>query len=232
MEIPPKLLLQAIGAIYDGTISGTTNYPLYFLNNGKDSEYYAYRLRDVLPTRLLARFYYAKKGLIGLDLLWLADGIKSSYTGQAIFTIDRRRHCFDINGSPLNYILALQRDALINSCFSDFDKLEGFLEKIVIGSIKNLPPKLSSSLHIDFSRIKSPYYAFSRCFIKAKNLSSSIYRDDIVNALLALIDVIHQSLEILLKEKKIENEETIFCIRCGTKIPASSYYCPFCGAKQ
>ncbi|MHA1685701.1 MAG: zinc ribbon domain-containing protein [Candidatus Heimdallarchaeaceae archaeon] len=232
MDTVAKILYQSISAVYEGTISSSLQYPIvYFFENNKRNTFYGFKLQSIHPTRLIARRYEGSKSTTVVDLLWLVDGIKFSKIGYA--HISPKSSSISITGDPTEFIKTLEKDPLIQASIPDLIYPKKFLQYILVSSIEQASPKLLANTLIDLRKIPTRIYAVSRVNFNNKYLEDSSYFDATVNCLIASIDVIHQTIDELLKTDRIPiEEEKAYCIRCGMEIPIKSYYCPFCGAKQ
>ena len=100
----------------------------------------------------------------------------------------------------------------------------------IFGQNKLRPHQPIKSLNI--TKIPTRIFGFSRSILDSKKLNDESYQDTVINSYLALIDLIHRSLEVFSKYSQQENGDIVFCVRCGQDLPANSFYCPICGSKQ
>ena len=230
MDTTTNIIFRALTAIYDGTISGSSLYPnLYFSENKKTNTYYGFRLQEVIPTRLIVRIYTEGKRTV-TDLLWLVDDVKVSSKGRILF--EQKSKKIEVKGSPKEFSDILNKDATISACYSDLIVLPDFFNSAFIGTPDSFSPKHESDSMLNITKIPTRIFGFSRSILDSKKLDDESYQDTVINSYLALIDLIHRSLEVFSKYSQQENGDIVFCVRCGQDLPANSFYCPICGSKQ
>ena len=230
MDTAANLIFRSISAIYEGTISSSTLYPTLFSGDDeKKYTYYGFRLREVIPSRLIVRIYEENKNTI-FDMLWLVDNSKVEGKGNTVFSLKSSK--MDVDGSPTEFIKKIKVDATIQACYGDLEASDEFFEKAIIGSKKLFPTKYKNQTQLNIDKVPTPLYAFSRCKLSSKKIKNEAYQSNAVNGFLALIDLIHRSLEILFLLTQETKTSKVFCIRCGQQLPQDSYYCPICGSKQ
>ncbi len=230
MEAAANLIFRAISSIYGGTISSSALYPtLYFNNNNKKSTFYGFRLRDVLPTRLIVRLCEDGKNTIA-DMIWMVDD--SKIESNKFVTFQTKSPKFDILSESKEFMNQLLCDATIDACYPDLLLNKKFLGTVMIGSRDKFPSKLRKELQLKISNVPTNLCAFSRIELDSKELKKENYQETIVNAFLALIDLIHRTFELLSSIQQRSDGPTVFCVRCGHELPSDSYYCPLCGSKQ
>ncbi len=230
MEAAANMVFRSINAIYESAISSSTLYPTsYFLDNEKKCTFYGFRIREVIPTRLIVRIYEEAKNFV-VDMLWLVDDIKIEGNGQLLFS--EKSSKITVEGSPKFYINKAKDDVTIQACYEDLLVPSDFFQMMIVGSKEWFPPKLQSETKINIGKIPTHLYSFSRCILNQKKIKDEEYQDIVINGFLALIDLVHRSLEILNSLNQKHKGPDVFCIRCGQKLPSDSYYCPICGTKQ
>ncbi len=230
MDAAANIIFRAISAIYEGTISSSTLYPTAFSDDSKKQyTYYGFRLREVVPSRLVVRVYEENKNLF-YDLLWFVDDSKMEGKGHAIF--DSKSSKISTTGTPKEFVKKLVSDASIKACFEDLESYENFFEFASAGSREMFPEKLQNEAELILNKIPTALYAFSRCKLNAKKLKNEDYQETAINGFLAIIDLIHRSFEILFIIAQETLKSNVFCVRCGQQLPVNSYYCPICGSKQ
>ncbi|OLS32504.1 MAG: hypothetical protein HeimAB125_08190 [Candidatus Heimdallarchaeota archaeon AB_125] len=230
MDTITNIIFRSLTAIYEGTISGNVLHPnLYFLDNNKKNTFYGFNLQEVIPTRLILRIYEDGKKII-TDLLWLVDDSKINGKGNISFTVKSNK--IVVEGEPKDYIKLIQDDATINACYEDLLVFPDYLDLVLVGSRDWSPDKIQSITKLNIPNIPTNLYGFSRTVLDAKKIKDEDYQDSAINSYLALVDLIHRSLELLSKYFQKENGGIVFCVRCGQELPSSSYYCPICGSKQ
>lgn len=230
MDTATNIIFRSLTAIYDGTISGDSLYPaLYFSEPEKASIYYGFRLHDVIPTRLIIRIYEEGKKTI-TDLLWLVDNTKFLSENHAQFFIKSKE--IQVEGESKDYISLVRSDATISACYEDLMLLPNFFDKVIVGTPDWAPPKIVSEINVNIQNIPTKLYGFSRTILNSKEIEDEHYQDKAINSYLALIDLVHRSLELMSKHSQKQNGDLVFCVRCGQELPSSSVYCPICGSKQ
>ncbi len=230
MEAAANLIFRAISSIYGGSISGSALYPtLYFNDNNKKNTFYGFRLREVLPTRLIVRLFENGKTTIA-DMIWMVDDTKIE--SSDFVTFQSKPPKFDILSESKVFMNQLLSDATIDACYPDLLLNKKFLDTVMIGSRDKFPSKLRKELQLKISNVPTNLCAFSRIELNNKELKEEKYQENIVNAFLALIDLIHRTFEILSSIQQKDDGSTVFCVRCGHELPSDSYYCPLCGSKQ
>ncbi len=230
MDTPTNIIFRSLTAIYDRTISGDSLYPaLYFSDIDKTSTFYGFRLHEIIPTRLIIRIYENGKKTI-TDLLWLVDDIKFITQGHAYFQVKSKN--IQVEGESNEFISLINGDATINACYEDLILLPDFFDKVIVGTPDWAPPKILSETKVNIQNIPTKLYGFSRSILPTKELEDEHFQDTAINSYLALIDLIHRSLELLSKDSQKKNGDLVFCVRCGQELPSSSVYCPICGSKQ
>lgn len=230
MDTITNIIFRSLTTIYEGTISGSALHPnIYFLENNKLNTYYGFNLQDVIPTRLITRIYEEKKHII-TDLLWLVDDSKITGNGHISFT--EKSNKISVEGEPKEYIKLFENDATITACYGDLLTLPNYLELVLTGSRDWSPSKIQSTTKLNIPNIPTNLYSFSRTILDAKKVNDEDYQELALDSYLALIDLVHRSLELLSKFTQKEKGEIIFCVRCGQELPSNSFYCPICGSKQ
>ena len=230
MDTAANLIFRSISAIYEGTISSSTLYPTLF--SGDDEKkyiFYGFRLREVIPSRLIVRIYEENKNTL-FDMLWLVDDSKIEGKGNTVFSLKSSK--MDVEGSPKDFIKRIQVDATIKACYGDLEVFDGFFDMAIVGSKDLFPSKFSSQTQLNIDKVPTQLYAFSRCKLNSKKIKNEDYQSNAINGFLALIDLIHRSLELLFLITQENKKSQVFCIRCGQQLPLDSYYCPICGSKQ
>jgi len=229
MDTIANVIFRSLSAIYESSISSSALHPtMYFHEGERKSTYYGFRLHDVIPTRIIARINEENKKVI-IDMLWLVDDSKISGKGHSIFT--QKSSQITVEGESKTFIQKIKEDATILACYNDLVESEEFFVKTIVGSKDWFPDDIKNETQVNIENVPTILYAFSRCIINKKKLKNEQYQDITINGLLALIDLVHRSLEILssISQKDLP---TTFCIRCGENLPSDSYYCPICGTKQ
>jgi len=230
MDTAANLIFRSISAIYEGTISSSTLDPTLFSgDNDKKYTYYGFRLREVIPSRLIMRIYEENKNTI-FDMLWLVDNSKIEGKGNTVFSLKSSK--MDVDGSPRDFLKRIESDATIKACYGDLEANDDFFDKAIMGSKELFPSKLSNQIQLNIDKVPTPLYAFSRCKLSSKKIKNEDYQGNAINGFLALIDLVHRSLEILFLVTQETLKSKVFCIRCGQQLPLDSYYCPICGSKQ
>ena len=230
MDTITNIIFRSLTTIYEGTISGSALHPnMYFLENNKLNTYYGFNLQDVIPTRLITRIYEEGKHII-TDLLWLVDDSKTTGKGHISFT--EKSNKISVEGEPKEYIKLFENDATITACYGDLLILPNYLDLVLTGSREWSPAKILSITKLNIPNIPTNLYSFSRTILEAKKIKDEDYQELVLDSYLALIDLVHRSLELLSKYSQKEKGEIIFCVRCGQELPLNSYYCPICGSKQ
>jgi hypothetical protein len=230
MDTITNIIFRSLTAIYEGTISGNVLHPnLYFLDNNKENIFYGFNLQEVIPTRLITRIYQDGKKVI-TDLLWLVDDTKIAGKGNISFT--GKSNKITTEGDSKDYVKLIQDDATIKACYEDLLNLPDYLDFVQVGSRDKSSEKMQSITKLNVTNIPTNLYGFSRTILDSKKVKDEDYQDQAINSYLALIDLVHRSLELLSKYSQKENGEIVFCVRCGQELPSSSYYCPICGSKQ
>ena len=230
MDTTTNIIFRSISAIYDSAISGSSFHPtLYFEDNNKNNTYYGFRLSEVIPTRLVIRTYEEGKDCI-IDMLWLVDD--SKITGKGCVTFYSKNNEIVVKGDPKDFVSRLKSDATITACYKDLIESSDFLDRVIIGTKDSCPSKLQNETKLSLDNLPTNLFAFSRSVLNLKKIKNEDYQDVTINGFLAIIDILHRSLEILssLSQKTIETKS--YCIRCGEKLPSDSYFCPICGTKQ
>ena len=230
MDTAANLIFRSISAIYEGTISSSTLYPTLFAGDDvKKYTYYGFRLREVIPSRLIVRIYEENKSTV-FDMLWLVDNSKLEGKGNTIFGLKSSK--MEVDGTPKDFIKRLESDATIKACYGDLETYDDFFDKAIIGSKELFPSKLSNQTQLNIDKVPTSLYAFTRCKLISKKIKNEEYQSNSINGFLALIDLVHRSLEILFLITQENQKSKVFCIRCGQQLPLDSYYCPICGSKQ
>ena len=230
MEAAANIIFRAISSIYEGTISSSALYPtLYFDDNNKKNTFYGFRLREVIPTRLIARLYEDGKSTI-IDMIWMVDDSKIESSEFVIFHPKSSK--IDVSGESKVFVNQLLADATIDACYPDLLLNNKFLGTVMIGYRDKFPSKLRKEKQLKISNAPTNLCAFSRVELDIKELKNENYQENILNAFLALIDLIHRTFEILSSVQQKSDGSTIYCVRCGHELPSDSYYCPLCGSKQ
>lgn len=230
MDTAANIIFRSINAIYEGAISSSALYPtLYFLDNEKKCTFYGFRIREIIPTRLIVRIYEEAKNFV-IDMLWLVDDIQIEGKGHLLFT--RNSSKINAEGFPKFYINKAKEDVTIQACYEDLLLPSDFFQMMVVGSKELFPPKIQSETKINIGKIPTQLYSFSRIILNQKKVKDEEYQDMVINGFLAIIDLVHRSLEILNSLNQMSKGPDVFCIRCGQKLPSDSYYCPICGTKQ
>ena len=230
MDAAANIIFRSINAIYDSAISSSTLYPtLYFLDNDKKCTFYGFRIREIIPTQLIVRIYEEAKNLV-IDMLWLVDDVKLEGKGYLLFS--KKTSKISIDGSPKFYTNKVKEDVTIQACYEDLLIPPEFFQMMIVGSKELFSPKIQNEVGLNIGKITTNLCAFSRCFINQKKIKDEEYKDVLINGFLALIDLVHRSLEILNSLNQKHKGPDVFCIRCGQKLPSDSYYCPICGTKQ
>ena len=231
MDIPTNIIFRSLTAIYAGTISGDSLYPaLYFAESEKPSTYYGFRLHEVIPTRLLLRIYTDGMKTIS-DLLWLVDNAKILSKNHAHITIKSKDN-IQVDGKSKEYVSLIRDDATIKACYEDLLQIPNFFDQVVIGTPDWAPSEILAKTKVNIQNIPTKIYGFSRTVLNTKDLEDEHYQDKAINGYLAMIDLIHRSLELMSQQSQKLNGDLVFCVRCGQELPASSVYCPICGSKQ
>ncbi len=230
MDTITNIIFRSLTAIYEGTISGNVLHPnLYFLENNKKNTFYGFNLQEVIPTRLITRIYEDGKKII-TDLLWLVDDTKITGTGNISFV--GKSNKIEVEGEPKDYVKLIQEDATINACYGDLLVYPDYLDLVIVGSRDLSSDKIKSVTKLNIQNIPTNLFGFSRTVLDTKKIKDEDYQDLAINSYLALVDLVHRSLELLSKFSQKEVGEIVFCVRCGQELPSSSYYCPSCGSKQ
>lgn len=230
MDTATNIIFRSLTAVYNGTISGDSLYPsLYFSEIHKKNTFYGFRLHDIIPTRLILRIYEDGKKIV-TDMLWLVDNTKFITRGLVFFS--EKSKSIEVDGKPKDLISLINSDATINACYTDLVILPDFFDKVVVTTKDTELSKILTEANVKCNNIPTELYAFSRIKLNAKDTNDEYYQDIAINSYLALIDLIHRTLELLSKHSQKENGELVFCVRCGQTLPSSSVYCPICGSKQ
>ena len=230
MDTTANIIFRSISAIYESAISGSALHPtLYFDDTERDNTYYGFRLNEVIPTRLVIRTYEEGKSSV-VDMLWLVDD--SKIEGKGCVTFYPKGNDISLKGASKDFISTLQSDATISACYKDLIEPSEFLNKVVVGTKNSCPSKLQNETKLNLSNLPTNLFAFSRSTLNLKKIKDETYQDIAINGFLAIIDLLHRSLEILSSHAQIELKSKTFCIRCGENLPIDSYFCPICGTKQ
>jgi hypothetical protein len=230
MDTTANIIFRSISAIYESAISGGALHPtLYFDDNDRDNTFHGFRLSEVIPTRLVIRTYEEGKSCI-VDMLWLVDD--SKIEGKGCVTFYPKNKDISVKGGSKAFISAIQSDATISACYKDLIEPIDFFEKVTVGTKNSCPSKLQSESKLNLSNLPTNLFAFSRSHLNLKKIKNESYQDVAINGFLAIIDLIHRSLEILSTQFQKKSDSEGFCIRCGEKLPSDSYFCPICGTKQ
>ncbi len=230
MDTATNIIFRSLTAIYEGTISGDSLYPaLYFSESEKASIYYGFRLHEVIPTRLIIRIFTEGRKTI-TDLLWLVDNAKHISENHALFSIKSKE--IHVEGEPKEYVSLINSDATLSACYEDLLVLPNFFDMVIIGTPEWAPPKILSETKVNIKNIPTKLYGFSRVILNSKEIEDEHYQDKAINSYLAMIDLIHRSLELMSKHSQKQHGDMVFCVRCGQELPSSSVYCPICGSKQ
>ncbi|MHA1867650.1 MAG: zinc ribbon domain-containing protein [Candidatus Heimdallarchaeaceae archaeon] len=232
MESAAKLLFQSISSIYDSTISSSAlQSQICFKSLNKPTYYYGIRLNDsIIPDRLIIRITENKKDIF-IDLLWLVNSHDFIIKNCALFSYQKKKITCSSNSKEVKILL--EQDPSISACYDDLIKVEGLFQKILVGSKYCYFQKVFDEIGVDFDKIPTTSFAISRSILKQKELRNFQYQDFTINSFIAIIDIVQRSFELLNLQRKREKKiDEIYCVRCGYKIPSSSYFCPFCGAKQ
>ena len=230
MDTTANIIFRSISAIYESAISGSALHPtLYFNENDKDNTYYGFRLSEVIPTRLVIRTYEEGKSCI-VDMLWLVDD--SKVDGKGCVTFYPKSNDISVKGDPKDFISIIQSDATISACYKDLIDPSEFFERVVVGTKDSCPSKLQSETKLNLGNLPTNLFAFSRSTLNLKKIKNEEYQDLTINGFLAIIDLLHRSLEILSSHYQAKTDSKNFCIRCGEKLPTDSFFCPICGTKQ
>ena len=230
MDTSANLIFRSICANYEGTISSSTLCPALLCGDDeKKYTYYGFRLREVIPSRLIVRIYEENRSTI-FDMLWLVDNSKIEGKGNTVFSLKSSK--VDVDGTPKVFIKKLESDATINACYGDLEEYEDFFDKAIISSKDLVSSKLSNQMQLKIDKVPTHLFAFTRCKLVSKKIKNEEYQSNAVNGFLALIDLVHRSLEILFLITQETEKTKLFCIRCGQQLPQDSYYCPICGSKQ
>lgn len=228
MEAAANIIFRSISAIYEGTISSSSFYPnLYFKEINKRNHFYGFRLREIIPTRLIVNLYDEGKNL-NVDMLWLVDD--SKLQGKEIVSFTIKNSIIDIDCSTKVLMKTMEKDATLNACFNDLIALPESIERVIIGSKEKFSIKNGTTLKI--SNVPTELFAFSRIIFNPKKITNVDYQDTLINSIIALIDLIHRTLELIYGLEQKKSGDPVFCIRCGQKLPTDSFYCPICGTKQ
>ena len=163
-------------------------------------------------------------------MLWLVDNTKFITRGLVFFS--EKSKSIEVDGKPKDLISLINSDATINACYTDLVILPDFFDKVVVTTKDTELSKILTEANVKCNNIPTELYAFSRIKLNAKDTNDEYYQDIAINSYLALIDLIHRTLELLSKHSQKENGELVFCVRCGQTLPSSSVYCPICGSKQ
>ena len=230
MDTTTNIIFRSLTAIYEGTISGDSLYPaIYFSEVEKPTIFYGFRLHEVIPTRLIMRIFEEGKKTI-TDLLWLVDNSKIITKNHVYFSMQSRE--IQVEGETKEYISLIREDATIKACYTDLQELPDFFGQVIVGTPEWAPSKIISETKINIPNIPSKVYGFSRTILITKELENEHYQDKAINSYLALIDLIHRSLELMSQHSQMKNGDLVYCVRCGQALPSSSVYCPICGSKQ
>lgn len=230
MEVAANTIFRAISSITGGTISSSALYPtLYFDENNKKNTFYGFRLREVIPTRLIVRLYEDGKNTVA-DMIWMVDDSKIESADFVNF--EHKSSKIDVSGESKIFVNQLLSDATIDACYPDLTLNNNFLGTVMLGSRDKFPSKLRKELQIKISNVPTNLCAFSRVELDNKKLKNEDYQENVVNAFLALVDLIHRTFEILSSVQQKSDGSTVYCVRCGHGLPSDSYYCPLCGSKQ
>ncbi|MHA1115407.1 MAG: zinc ribbon domain-containing protein [Candidatus Heimdallarchaeaceae archaeon] len=232
MESAAKLLFQSISSVYNSTISSSAlQSQICFKPLNMPSYYYGIRLNDsIIPDRLIIRIAENKKEVF-VDLLWLVNSPNFVIQNCALFSYMKKKITCSSNSREIKSLL--EHDASVTACYDDLINVDGAFQKVLIGSKYCYFQKVFDEIGVEQDRIPTPSFAISRSILKKKELNNPRYKDLAINSFIAIIDIVQRSFELLSsqrKEKKNVNE--MHCVRCGYKIPPSSYFCPFCGSKQ
>ncbi len=230
METAANIIFRAISSIYEGTISSSALYPtLYFDDNDKKNTFYGFRLREVIPTRLIARLHEDGKSTI-IDMIWMVDD--SKIESNEFVTFLPKSSKINVSTDSKSFLNQLLSDATIDACYPDLLLNRKFLGTVMLGDRDKFPSKLRKELQLKISNTPTNLCAFSRVELDNKELKNENYQENILNAFLALIDLIHRTFEILSSVQQKSDDSMIYCVRCGHGLPSDSYYCPLCGSKQ
>ncbi|MBY8999802.1 MAG: hypothetical protein KGD64_02710 [Candidatus Heimdallarchaeota archaeon] len=230
MDVAANIIFRSVGSIYEGTISSSALYhTLYFEESNKKTTYYGFRLREVIPTRLIVRIYEDGKNSV-IDMIWMVDDSRMEGTGFVYFQPKSSK--ISVSGESKSFINKILSDATIDACYPDLLQKSNFFDGLMLGSRDKFSSKLRKELQLKIENVPTLLCAFSRCVLDTKELNNEDYQEEIVNAVLSLIDLVHRSFEILSLANQKKDESTIYCVRCGHELPSDSYYCPLCGSKQ
>ncbi|MHA1303899.1 MAG: hypothetical protein ACTSPI_09370 [Candidatus Heimdallarchaeaceae archaeon] len=230
MEIAAKLLFRSLSSIYGGTISSGALHPnKYFKDNGKTSIFYGIRLHDLLSTRLIAHIYSEGK-TIYVDLLWLVDNL--NVYGSDCISFRKEKKSLLLAASSSHFKEIVEKDATIQACYPDLLNDYDIFNLALVGSKSCYFKKMIDKFGLIVDNIPTEFFAVSRCCLNRKKTNNKQYSDAVINCFIALTDLIHRSLELNSSSSEPISVTTQYCIRCGYALAESSYFCPFCGAKQ
>ncbi len=230
METIANIIFRAVNSIYEGTISSSALYPtLYFNDTGKKNTFYGFRLREVIPTRLISRLYDDGKRTI-IDMIWMVDD--SKIESNEFVTFLPQSSQINVSSDSKVLLNQLSSDATIAACYPELLLNKKFLGTVMLGARDKFPSKLRKEFQLKISNVPTKLCAYSRVELDNKEIKNENYQENILNAFLALIDLVHRSFEILSSVQQKSDDSITYCVRCGHGLPSDSYYCPLCGSKQ
>ncbi|MHA1668868.1 MAG: zinc-ribbon domain-containing protein [Candidatus Heimdallarchaeaceae archaeon] len=231
MDTATNILFRSLNAIYESTISSGSFYPsLYFIEKKKKNTYFGFRLNGIIPSRLIINLHEDGKNIV-FDMLWLVDDSKTR--GNSFVHYYKKTQQIVIDSLDKSLLKILKHDASLNACFDDLREIKHFPFEILVANKKFISKDSFKNFYLKFNNIPTQLFAFSRFILEKNRIKNEFYQDESINGILAMIDLIHRTLELLNKfSPQTESKDNVFCVRCGQKIPEDSYYCPLCGTKQ